>query len=140
ATLTGRVTRSVNVGSGSTCIVNASVSGIVTVAKGASIDIENSTIGGGLVAGLGPGAVRVCGSRLGGAATVAGDGRLVVIGDPGDAACRPNRIGGTLLLMNNTGGVEAIGNDVATVTASNNSGPGPYPGDPTTIGGNVRPG
>ena len=34
-------------------------------------------------------------------------------------------------------GVEAINNNVQTVVAINNSGPGPFPGDPTTITGNT---
>ncbi|HEY5196661.1 MAG TPA: hypothetical protein VIJ51_06505, partial [Solirubrobacteraceae bacterium] len=61
---------------------------------------------------------------------------LVIVGDPGDAACAPNTIGGTLILQNNTGGVEAINNTVRALSVSGNSGPGPFPGDPTTITGN----
>jgi hypothetical protein len=42
-----------------------------------------------------------------------------------------------LSLQNNTGGVEAIGNTVAgAIITSGNSGPGPFPGDVTTISGN----
>jgi Pro-kumamolisin, activation domain/Bacterial Ig-like domain (group 3)/Bacterial Ig-like domain (group 1)/Putative Ig domain len=127
---------SVIVSSGIVCVVGAHVGGAVVVAKGASIDIEGSTISGAISAEGGAGTVRICGTTTSGSVTVQRLTGLVIVGDPGDAACQPNRIGGALVLQNNTGGVEAINNTVSRLVASNNSGPGPYPGDMTTITGN----
>jgi hypothetical protein len=39
--------------------------------------------------------------------------------------CAVNPVSGTLLLSNNTHGVEAIGNTVGALGATGNSGPGP---------------
>ncbi len=61
----------------------------------------------------------------------------MIIGDPGDASCAPNSINGPVILEDNTHGVEAIDNTVhGAVISSRNSGPGPYPGDLTSITGN----
>jgi hypothetical protein len=120
----------------STCLVNATIGGAITVPKGTSLDVENSTVGGSISANSMPNAVRICGSAFVGGVGVTGAQGLVVIGDPGDANCAVNALGGTLLLKDNTHGVEAINNKVVNLVVSNNSGPGPYPGDITTISGN----
>jgi len=53
----------------------------------------------------------------------------VVIGDVADG-CAVNTFSGSLTVLNNTGGVQVIGNHVAgAVTASGNSGSGPFPND-----------
>ncbi|MDQ6613713.1 MAG: Ig-like domain repeat protein [Actinomycetota bacterium] len=135
-TITGDHPGSLVVSSGIVCVVGATIGGSVIVAKGASIDIEGSTIGGGISADGGAGTIRICGTNTKGTVSVQRMAGLVIIGDPGDAACTPNRIGGSLILQDNTGGVEAINNTVARLVASNNNGPGPYPGDVTTISGN----
>jgi hypothetical protein len=134
-TITGNHSGSVVITAGAACILNAAFTGSVTVQPGATLDVENSTVTGAITANNAQG-LRVCATTTGGSVTVTGATGLVVIGDPGDAACTPNTIGATLTVQNNTGGVEAINNNVRTVVASNNSGPGPFPGDPTTITGN----
>jgi len=81
--------------------------------------------------------ITLCGSTVGGALNVVGARELVMIGDPG-AACEPNVINGSLLLRNNTHGLEAIGNVIGgSLNAENNSGPGPY-GQPSMVAGNTK--
>jgi hypothetical protein len=117
----------------STCLVNAHVTGSLIVHAGASVDIEGSTIDGPIDAS-GPSAFRLCGSNVGGTVSVSGATGFVLVGDLGDDGCAPNRIGGSLLLNNNIHGLEAIGNHVSgAVSASGNSGPGPFPGNPGPI-------
>ncbi len=137
-TITGNHPGAVIVATGTTCVLNGTVGGSVTVQSGAALDVENSTVAGAITASNAE-SVRVCGSNVGGSVTVTGATGLVIVGDPGDAACAPNTISGTLSLQGNTGGVEAIGNDVQAVVAINNTGPGPFPGDLTTITGNTSP-
>jgi hypothetical protein len=74
---------------------------------------------------------------VGGSVDIVNAQGLVIVGDPGDANCAVNTISGTLLLRTNTHGLEAIGNTVGALVVSGNSGPGPYPGDVTTIAGNI---
>ena len=53
-----------------------------------------------------------------------------LVGDSNDDDCAPNTLRGTLMLVKNTGGVEAIGNHVGgAVIATANSGAGPLPED-----------
>jgi len=136
-TITGNHTGTVIANTVGTCLVDAQVTGGVIVARGASLAVEGSTVGGSITASSGPNAVRICNSSVGGSLTVGNATGLVVIGDPGDANCAVNTISGTLVLRTNTGGVEAIGNTVGGLVASGNSGPGPYPGDVTTVAGNT---
>ncbi|MGI8751555.1 MAG: Ig-like domain repeat protein [Acidimicrobiales bacterium] len=123
---------------GPTLISNCNVRGQVIVQPGGSVDIENSTIGGSILATNRPGAIRVCSSTVNGQVQVTGASGLVIVGDPAaNVGCGPNTINGSLVLRNNNHGVEAIGNRVSgQVIAVGNSGPGPFPGDPTTISGN----
>jgi hypothetical protein len=119
-------------------VVDATVGGAIVLPKGDSLAVINSTVDGSINAPNSPNAVEVCGSNfVGGAVTISGAQGLVIVGDPGDAGCAPNTIGGTLLLTNNTHGLEAINNTVGGLIVSGNSGPGPFPGDVTTISGNV---
>ncbi len=122
----------------STCVVNATVGGSIIVPKGTSLAVINSTVNGSINATNQPNAIEVCGSHfVGGSVSVINAGGLVIVGDPGDANCAVNTVSGTLLLRNNTHGVEAIGNTVGGLVVSGNSGPGPFPGDGTTISGNI---
>lgn len=134
-TITGTYSGSLVVTSGSVCIIGARVNGSVVLDHGASADVENATINGSFAAS-GSDVVRMCSTAIAGNVIVGRASGLTVIGDPGDAVCAANTIGGSLILTNNTGGVEAIDNTAAHVVAANNSGPGPYPGDTTTITGN----
>ena len=117
-------------------MTNARITGAIVVEPGGALDLENSTVSGSVSAG-GAAGLWICGTSTGGAVSVSNSAGLVVIGDTGDARCAVNTIGGSLLLTNNTQGVEAIGNTVrGAVVSSGNSRPGPSPGDPTTISGN----
>jgi uncharacterized repeat protein (TIGR01451 family) len=137
-TITGNHPGPVIASGDSTCIVNATVGGSVVVPKGTSLAVENSTIAGSISASNAPNAIRICGATVvGGAVNVIGAQGLVIVGDPGDANCAVNNIGGALQLRDNLHGVEAIGNTVGNLIVANNSGPGPFPGDPTTISGNI---
>jgi hypothetical protein len=135
-TITGTHTGGLTITSGTTLITGAHITGSLSISAGASVDIEGSTIGGSLAAGHG-GALRICGSTIGGSMSVSFAGGLVVAGDTGDAQCAVNTIGGALSLSFNTNGIVVVGNHVGGAVASTgNSGPGPFPGDPSTISGN----
>ncbi|MDQ1725869.1 MAG: hypothetical protein QOG52_2897, partial [Frankiaceae bacterium] len=120
---------------GSTCLSNMTVNGSIVVGPGESLNLRNVTVTGSVVATGGPGSIRICGSTIGGSVIVKDAQGLVVIGDEAAAACAPNIIDGALMLDDNTHGVRAIDNVVQNVHASGNSGPGPYPGVPTSISG-----
>ena len=121
----------------STCIrPGATVTGSIDVHGAGTLDLEGATVTGAIAATGTSGVIRICGSAIGGSVDVKQASALVMVGDPGDAACAPNTISGFLILKNNTGGVEAINNTEHGLLSSGNSGPGPFPGDPTTIAGN----
>nr|MDQ6948061.1 hypothetical protein [Actinomycetota bacterium] len=104
------------------------VTGSVIVQPGGFLDVEHSTIAS-LVATR-PAALRVCASTLRGSLSVTGATVFVLVGDRGEDGCRPNTIGGSLVLTGNTGGLEAIGNHVAgAVVNIGNSGAGAFPED-----------
>ena len=139
-TLTGNQTGAVHAARGSTCLANTTVTGSIVVKPGASLDLQNVTVTGSVVANSSPGSIRICGSTIGGSVHVKDAQGLVVVGDAAAVSCAPNTIGGALILEGNSHGVRAIGNTVGTVHATGNSGPGPYPGFPTSIsGGTIRP-
>ncbi|PZR91502.1 MAG: hypothetical protein DLM67_16235 [Candidatus Nephthysia bennettiae] len=124
----------------STCLTGARIGGRVIVKPGASLDVESSRLEGELDASDAPGTIRVCRSSVVGRVIVKDAGGLVIIGDPGSAACASNVIGGSFELRGNHHGVEAIDNTVfGAIQTSDNSGPGPFPGDQTTISGNHQP-
>ncbi|HEY5196578.1 MAG TPA: Ig-like domain-containing protein, partial [Solirubrobacteraceae bacterium] len=107
-TITGNHSGALEVTS-STCVKpGGSVSGPIIVHGGASLDLEGAIVNGSVSSTGGSGAIRICGSRISGSVDIKSQTALVIVGDPGDAACAPNTIGGTLILQNNTGGVEAI--------------------------------
>jgi hypothetical protein len=121
----------------STCLgEGARVDGSVMVKPGGALDVEGASIGGALKAARGAGVIRVCGSSVGGTLDIKDAGDLVMVGDSGDG-CSPNQIGGSMLVKNNTNGVEAIGNTAGgAIVTTGDSGPGPYTGDATTVSGN----
>jgi hypothetical protein len=130
-TLTGAQAGAVIVAPGTTLLLrNANVSGALDVKAGGAVELESSTVNGSLTAS-GPSAVRVCASTVHGAVDISGAGGGVLVGDQLDG-CNPNTIGGSLILRNNTHGLQAVGNRVAAaLSASGNSGAGPFPDDPT---------
>ena len=113
--------------SGTTCLINAHITGGISVASGATLDVENSTVSGSISA-YKPGALRICGSSTG-AVTVTNAGGFVLIGDPANN-CGPNTIRGSLNASNNTHGLVIVGNTVTGgITTTGNSGAGPLPGE-----------
>ncbi|MGH9125938.1 MAG: beta strand repeat-containing protein, partial [Acidimicrobiales bacterium] len=115
-------------GPGSTCVIGGTVTGSIVVPAGSTLDLEGVTVVGSVNVS-GGGAIRICGSTIGGSVTVTGDTSFVLIGDAADG-CAPNSIGGSLTLVSNRHGVQAIGNTVkGAVNASGNSGAGPFPDD-----------
>jgi Bacterial Ig-like domain (group 3)/Pro-kumamolisin, activation domain len=121
----------------STCVsAGATVTGSILVQGAGAVDVEGASAYGAIVSTGGSGEIRVCGSTINGSVDIRDQTGLVIVGDPGDASCQPNTIGGVLDLESDTGGVEAIDNSEHGLIASGDSGPGPYPGDPTTISGN----
>jgi Big-like domain-containing protein len=114
------------------------VDGSLIVKPGGSLDLEGGSVSGALDANTG-GVIRVCGSSIGGALDAKNSGGIVIIGDPA-IGCAPNAVAGALLVNDNTNGAEVIDNTAGgAITADGDSGPGPYPGDPTTITGNGPP-
>jgi Bacterial Ig-like domain (group 3) len=124
--------------SSSTCVgPGASVSGLVYVTGAGALDVEGATLNGAVEASGSSGAIRICASTVNGVLDIRNELALVIVGDPGDAACAPNTISGLASVANNKHGAEVIDNTIhGFLLSSGNSGPGPFPGDPTTIAGN----
>jgi hypothetical protein len=111
----------------------------VIVKPGGALDIEGSTVSGGIDGSPGAGVIRVCDSSISGTVEVKSSSGLVLVGDPADR-CAPNAIVGALDVKSDMNGVEVIGNTVGgAILTSGNSGPGPFAGEPTTISGNHHP-
>jgi hypothetical protein len=135
-TITGTQYGAVVASGSSTCVLGADLVGSIIVPAGTSLAVENSTVVGGISASA-PQAVQICGSNIGGSLVLSGAQGLVIIGDPGDANCAVNTFKGSMTVRNNSQGVEIIGNSVGgALTAGNNYGPGPYPGDGSSVSGN----
>jgi hypothetical protein len=126
--------RGVVIVTGPTLISRAQILGPIVVLKGGSLDVENSTVAGSIAAADGASGLRICGTSIVGSVTVSQAAGLVVIGDPA-IECAPN-IATNLVVIHNENGVEVVDNTVQHLVASGNSGPGPYPGDVTTVTGN----
>jgi hypothetical protein len=143
-TVDGDKTGDVNV-TGTTHIGGAHITGSVVVAAGATLDLEDSTVQGDIVAEPAAGgtdgaaAIRICNTKILGSVTIRSSTGLVVVGAKDAAGCSANTIAKDLTLAANGHGVMAIGNSVGgMVTAEiGNSGPGPFPGDTTTIAQNL---
>ena len=89
------------VSTGVICTYGATVSGSITVTRGATLDVENSTVAGSISAS-GADSVRICGSTTGSIA-VSGTSGFVAIGDPADD-CAPNTVNGGVTATGNVGG------------------------------------
>ena len=128
STVTGSHPGALIVGPGMQVLVSSATVGSVIVQSGGAVDIENSTVSS--ITASGPSALRVCNTTITGSLNVSRANGFVLIGDSGDDGCIPNTIGGTLSLTSNTGGVEAINNQVGgAVISSGDSGTGAYPED-----------
>ncbi|MDP9117322.1 MAG: hypothetical protein M3O28_08765 [Actinomycetota bacterium] len=116
-TITGTHT-SVVVTRGTTCLVNATITGGISVARGAALDVKNSTVNGSISAGS-PAGIQICGSTTGSIA-VSGASGYVRIGDPTNQ-CAPNTINGGLTAVGNHAGGTISGNTITgswTITAN----------------------
>ena len=81
---------------GTTVVSDAQIGGAIVVESGASLDLEDSTVGGAVTAIDSPGAIRICGSTVSGHTDVSNPTSLY-LGAFGDPNCSPdNFIGGTL--------------------------------------------
>lgn len=131
-TVTG-AQRGLTITSGVVCLRNARISGSISVAAGAVLDLENSTVTGSISANR-PASVRICGSHTG-SITVASSRGFVLIGDPADG-CAANTVDGSILVSSSTHGVVIVKNTVSsTVSAPGASGTSPL-GQPVTVAGN----
>jgi hypothetical protein len=127
-TITGGSAGSLVLGPGSTCILGGTINGSIIVPKGSALDLEGATVTGSISAD-GATFFRMCGTTTNAVAVQNSTG-FVLIGDPGDDGCAVNTLSGSLLLLHNTAGLEAIGNHVAgAIVVSGNSGAGPLPED-----------
>jgi hypothetical protein len=117
--------------SGTTCVIGATITGGISVGKGAILDVENSTVKGSISAYT-PATFRMCGDHTGAVSVTKATG-FVLIGDPTNN-CAANVITAGILAAYNTGGLVIVGNKVgSSVLAVGNSGAGPLPGESTPI-------
>lgn len=116
---------------GTTCVLNANITGGITVLRGAVLDVENSTVSGSIT-GTSPLSFRICGTRMFSTAVTGATG-FVLIGDPTNN-CAANTVKGGIRATANTGGLVIVGNTVGgAVAAVNNRGAGPLPGESSPI-------
>ena len=114
-------------GPGTTCVLNATITGGISVPRGATLDVENSTVQGSISAGS-PAGIRICGSTLS-SFSVTGATGYVRVGDPANN-CAPQHHHRRADAANNTGGGTISGNTIAGSTTITNNTP------PFTVGGN----
>jgi hypothetical protein len=95
-----------------TCVSNATITGGISVGKGAVLNMSNSTVKGG-IASNGASSITICGSTTGGI-SISGTAGPVTIGDPSNG-CKTNTINGSLTAVNNHGGTTIV-NDKITGT------------------------
>jgi hypothetical protein len=132
--LTGTVSGNLNVTSGAVCLSNATVTGNITVAPGASITITNSTVKGSITSD-GATSFTMCGSSVTGSVAIQNTTGFVLVGGDGQGGCAANSIGGSLTLTSNKGGLRIAGNSIGTsLTVTNNT----VTGGVDPIGGAAR--
>ena len=105
------------------------VTGSVTVSSGGALSLNGATVGGSLTAS-GAAALRFCGATITGSVSVSSSAGFVLVGDGGDEgqpACAGNTVKGGLSLSGNSSGFEVAANKVTgSVSATGNTGTGPY--------------
>lgn len=118
---------------GATCFSGATVTGSITIPKGAVVSIVDSTITGSISAN-GADTVAICGSTIHGAVSISNSTGFVLVGDDtgiSSPACAGNTISGPVSLSRNSGGFEVGHNTITgSVSLSNNTGAGLVPGSP----------
>jgi hypothetical protein len=127
-TLSGVQAGGLDLTAGSTCLVNATVNGRVTIGAGAAVSISNSRLNGGVTATDGL-AFTLCGSRVNGDLRVSGSAKLVLVGDGGDdgtPACAGSTLNGSTTIFRNRGQAEVGGNTISdNLILNDSSGTGP---------------
>lgn len=120
-------------GAGSTCLRGATVTGKLTVQKGAVLVANNSTVGG-AVATSGSGALSFCGTTLKSSVNIDKATGFVLFGDPGDDGCTGNNVIGSVSLTNGTAGVDVRSNVMkSSLNVDQNKGGGPYAVDQSPV-------
>jgi Putative Ig domain len=129
-TITGTHNGPLTIGSGVTCLDQATVSGPVKITAGAVVSVAGSQLRGPLSAS-GPASLAVCGSTVSGPASVSGATGLVLFGGTSGSPCGTDTVAGPATLTGNTGGVILAGNTVSgPASITSNSGG-------TLVGGNT---
>lgn len=106
--ISGSHDRPLTIGAGITCLNQAIISGPVTIAPGAVVSIQASTLGGPLSAQA-PAKLAVCGSSVSGPASVTGAAGPVILGGPSGTPCPADTITGRVTLTGDSGGVTLDG-------------------------------
>ena len=107
-------------GPGTTCLLNATQDGAITVSNGHELSVVDSKITGAVTSTSGAPFTFCHSSTVRGALKVSNSMNPVVIGDNG-AACPANVIDGAVTVDSNKGGVQIGGNSIAgAVTANQN--------------------
>jgi hypothetical protein len=121
-TITGNHSTQITVSSGLTCLVNATQSGQVTVAAGASLSVTDSTISGAVTA-TSPAGITYCGSTESGSLTVTGaTGPVVLGGMLPDTACAADTISGAVTVTGASAPVTVTGlRQAGTLTLENDT-------------------
>lgn len=117
------------VGSGTTCLSGATVSGAVTVSPDAMLTVTDSAVSGPLRADRAGGVV-LSGATVSGSVTVTGSTGVVSI--------RDSVVSGSVSLAGNTGGVRFAGNRVTGGLSCSGNDPAPVLDEPNDVTGPVR--
>ncbi|MFI6156272.1 FG-GAP-like repeat-containing protein [Kitasatospora sp. NPDC051170] len=125
----------------STCLVDATADAVV-VRPGAALFVSRSTVG--TITSRGASFLGVCASTVTGSVQVGDSTGFVVIGDPVDEGCAGNRIDGSVVLKDNTGGLVLDDDRIGGSTVvDGTTGAGPFPRDDralitaNTVGGSL---
>jgi YVTN family beta-propeller protein len=118
ANISGAHHGALRIRSGVTVISDAIIKGAVTIARGAVVAVNASSISG-TIRSSGARALSICGSTIHGEISISASAGPVVIGDPGiiggSPGCGGDKIHGGLYLSNGTGGFEIGANIIRGV-------------------------
>jgi hypothetical protein len=132
-TITGTHSGPLTIGSGTTCLDQATVTGPVHITTGAVVSITGSKLDGPLSASS-PGSLAVCGTAVSGPVSVSDATGAVLLGGTSTSPCGSDSFGGLVTLSANTAGVTLAGSTVTgPATVNSNSGGTVVAGN--TIGG-----
>lgn len=132
-TITGTHSGPLTIGSGTTCLDQATITGPVKITTGAVVSITGSKLGGPLSASS-PGSLAVCGTAVSGPVSVTDATGAVLLGGTSTSPCGSDSFGGPVTLSANTDGVTLAGTTVSgPATVNSNSGGTVVAGN--TIGG-----